>query len=318
MRKRVKTKGQVLRAAALKITPALAVIVLGGNFVFQTIKDDYKGIYDLNRLNNEVVSYQNNPNGGNNDRIYRIPTTDGGEVEFEEPDLFEGEEAPEISTAMYDSGYRFANIDWQTLQSYNEDICSYIIIDNTHVSYPVVQSSNNEDYMGTNFKGEEDRAGTPFVDYRTEFENDPRALTDVTVVYGHHMSGGLMFADITEYQNQSFYNQHPFFLMYTDDGQAYRIDVAAVNVISGDDDTALHAWDFASQLDFNRYYRRILRDSEIQTNTQLEYGDKIMTLVTCVDGHGTNKRCLVIGKVTKVLVNKDLLEASKTDYNIVK
>ena len=153
MRKRVKTKGQVLRAAALKITPALAVIVLGGNFVFQTIKDDYKGIYDLNRLNNEVVSYQNNPNGGNNDRIYRIPTTDGGEVEFEEPDLFEGEEAPEISTAMYDSGYRFANIDWQTLQSYNEDICSYIIIDNTHVSYPVVQSSNNEEYMGTNFKG---------------------------------------------------------------------------------------------------------------------------------------------------------------------
>jgi sortase B len=172
--------------------------------------------------------------------------------------------------------------------------------------------------MYTNFKGEEERCGTPFADYRTKLTENEIDLTDVTVVYGHHMSGGLMFADITQYQDQSFYNKHPFFIMYTPDGQAYKIDVAACEVISGDDDTALHAWDFASQLDFNRYYRRVLRDSTIQTNTELEYGDKLMTLVTCVYGHGTNKRCLVIGKVTKVLVNRELLEASNTEYNIVK
>lgn len=318
MKKRKKSKAKILTATALKIAPLAAVVILGSNFVVKTINEDYGGIFDLNRLNREVVSVQTNPYVGNglvynpqDNTVTATPQPIGMPWEYEDV-------VPEISTELLESGFPFATIDWNTLKGYNQDIVSYIIVDGTHISYPVVQSSDNQDYMDTNFRGESERCGTPFVDYRTEFSDNEYELRDVTVVYGHHMNGGLMFADLTKYENQSFYESHPFFLMYTPDGQAYKIDVVAVNIISGEDDTTLHAWDFASELDFNKYYSRVRYNSLIQTSTPLEYGDKIMTLVTCTYSHGSNKRCQVIGKVTKVLVNQELLEQSNIDYNIVK
>ncbi len=364
MRKRQKTKGQILARTALKVTPLFLVVVIGGKIIYDTLDHDYGGVVDLHDLNNEVVLSQQS-SGDYNPQVV-IPTDDGKQVVFDDDnmidaevdesddeelivedvdlDALEAEEAAEedinvedlipveeeveedelepeetvISSEMLDSGYQFAQIDWQALQSYNEDVRSYIIIDGTHISYPVVQSADNVEYMTTGFKGEEERCGTPFIDYRTPWSDNTGELRDVTVVYGHHMSGGLMFSDITQYQHQDFYNQHPFFIMYTADGQAYRIDVAAVNIMSGEDDTALHAWDFASELDFKKYNSRILRDSLIQSSTRLQFGDKVMCLVTCTYDHGSNKRCVVIGRATKVLVNRDLLEQSKGNYKVIK
>ena len=54
MKKRKRSKGQILTATALKVTPLLLVAVLGTKFAYDTVMDDYKGILGLNDLKNEV------------------------------------------------------------------------------------------------------------------------------------------------------------------------------------------------------------------------------------------------------------------------
>ena len=58
--RRKKTKGQILTKAALKITPLCMVVVMGGSFVYNAIMDYYRGVFDLNALNQEVVSDNDN------------------------------------------------------------------------------------------------------------------------------------------------------------------------------------------------------------------------------------------------------------------
>ena len=312
--RRKKTKGQILTKAALKITPLCMVVVMGGSFVYNAIMDDYRGVFDLNALNREVVSSNDNPTDHSDPGFgfdFDMPS-------FENPEI--SEEAVEnnqtvISREMLDAGYNFRIIDWANLKSINEDIVSYISVDGTKILFPVVQSSDNQDYVHQSIYNYYDVAGTPMVDYRTVFSNDPNELSDVSVVYGHHMSGSNIFGDFDKFKNQDFVNAHPFVMMYTDDGQAYRVDIFACDIISGDTDFVLHAGDFNNQQDFDEYMYTVLSKSRIQTDVEVNYGDKIITFITC-DYEGTNMRAQVIGKVTKVLVDENLLDQSSKNIII--
>ena len=149
MKKRKRSKGQILTATALKVTPLLLVAVLGTKFAYDTVMDDYKGILGLNDLKNEVVS-----TSSANYSDPSIQLGNGVSISFEQPDFIpvatpepvyvEEKVIPEYSREMLDQGYQFLDVDWGTLKSYNEDIVGYIVLDGTQICYPVVQSKDNE------------------------------------------------------------------------------------------------------------------------------------------------------------------------------
>lgn len=81
------------------------------------------------------------------------------------------------------------------LRKVNEDIVGWINMKDTMIQYPIVQSRDNAFYLTRNYLKNDTRAGSIFMDYR----NDVLHESPNTVVYGHRMRDGSMFAGLTNY-----------------------------------------------------------------------------------------------------------------------
>ena len=90
-------------------------------------------------------------------------------------------------------------IDFKALQEKNSDVYSWIYIPDTNVDYPIVQSDADTDdlfYLDHNIDKKYEFAGMIFSQkHNTKDYSDP-----VTVLYGHDMKNGSMFADLHEFE----------------------------------------------------------------------------------------------------------------------
>ena len=95
---------------------------------------------------------------------------------------------------------------YRRLKEHNPDIVGWIRIPGTPVDYPVMWT---EKYLRTDFDGNYSLSGFLFVsaDCNVSPMPDDKAYSN-TLIYGHHMQDGNMFAVLTEYENQDFYEKH--------------------------------------------------------------------------------------------------------------
>ncbi|WP_353625743.1 class B sortase [Bacillus sp. JCM 19041] len=108
------------------------------------------------------------------------------------------------------------------LHEVNTDIVGWLAIGGTVIDYPVLQGEDNDYYLNRNFKREQTRAGSIFMDYR----NDPMSLGRHTILYGHRMKDGSMFSDLTSFTDESFFSNPPDMYIDTVTDQ-YDIEVFA-------------------------------------------------------------------------------------------
>ena len=104
-------------------------------------------------------------------------------------------------------------IDWKKLKKINGDIVAWIKIPGTKINYPVVQAKNNEDYLHKTFSGKYNSSGCIFLD--SGCKND--FSSDNSIIYGHHMRNGSMFAALVKYKERSFWKKHQEILLYKPD-----------------------------------------------------------------------------------------------------
>lgn len=94
--------------------------------------------------------------------------------------------------------------EYQELVLKNPDFAGWIIIDDTAINYPIMQTPGElEYYLYRDFTGQDSYAGTPFVGGGNLQEKG-----DI-FVYGHNMKNGTMFADLLQYQKKTFWDAHP-------------------------------------------------------------------------------------------------------------
>ena len=99
---------------------------------------------------------------------------------------------------------------YRRLKEQNPDLVGWIRIPGTPVDYPVMWTPDNpEEYLRTDFGGNYSLSGLPFIssDCNVSPMPDDKAYSN-TLLYGHHMQDGNMFAVLTEYENQDFYEKH--------------------------------------------------------------------------------------------------------------
>lgn len=95
----------------------------------------------------------------------------------------------------------------KALQKLNKDMAGWLTIADTEIDYPILQSTDNDYYLHHNYKNEKARAGSIFKDYR----NTNEFLDKNTIIYGHNMKDGSMFADLRKYLDKDFLAAHPTF-----------------------------------------------------------------------------------------------------------
>ena len=120
-----------------------------------------------------------------------------------------------------ESGFR---VDFEALLAENPDTVAWIRLEEPSViSYPVVKSKDNNEYLTRTFSANDNKLGAIFMDMR----NNPSFTDRNTFIYGHNLKvGGEMFSQLNAYADEAFCKQHPYFYIYTPDGKTrkYQVD----------------------------------------------------------------------------------------------
>ena len=98
-------------------------------------------------------------------------------------------------------------IDLAWWQSHYNDIIGYVYSPGTPISYPIAYDGNNEYYLHHDLYGNYSEYGTIFLDARVPSDFSGQN----NVLYGHHMADGSMFASISNYKQQWYYDAHPYY-----------------------------------------------------------------------------------------------------------
>ena len=165
-------------------------------------------------------------------------------------------------------------VDFEALWQINPDIVGWIYIPETSINYPIVQGESNDTYLYHLFNGEYNRSGSIFMDYR----NTPDYSDINTVIYGHHMGDGTMFADIVKYRKQSYYEAHSTGFLFTPT-RTYELSFFTGYVTDMTDD----AWqmDFESEADYADWLRDSAARSQFHAGILPSLSDRLRTLSTC-------------------------------------
>lgn len=95
-------------------------------------------------------------------------------------------------------------LDLTALQETNPDVIGWILLPDTQINYPLLHTTDNSTYLSTAWDGTSNAAGSIFLETRS----DPRLSDFNTIIYGHHMRNGSMFAALMDYKEDAFLTDH--------------------------------------------------------------------------------------------------------------
>lgn len=181
-------------------------------------------------------------------------------------------------------------IDWEGMWEINEDVYAWITIPGTVIDYPILQhATDNTYYLNYNIDGS---YGYPGCIY-TENMNAKDFSDNNTVIYGHNMKNGSMFAGLHQYEEKGFFEEHSKVMIYTPEKE-YEYTVFAAYIY--DDRHLLYSFDFANEEVYASYLDTVLNMRDLSANIRddiiVTKDDNIITLVTCMSKQ-PDKRLLV-------------------------
>lgn len=183
-------------------------------------------------------------------------------------------------------------LDFSQLREINPDVCGWITIPNTHIDYPIVQGENNLVYLNRNVYGAFSLAGSIYMDTR----NSSDLRDSYTLIYGHHMSSGLMFGDLDLFKDKEFFEANHSATVVT---EGNILDMKVLAVLEVQDDTAeifsptLWGKDLSGLAAYVEKNAMHIWNPALQELKENPTTTQAVALVTCTDG-ATGNRTVVI------------------------
>lgn len=165
-------------------------------------------------------------------------------------------------------------IDFESLQAVNSDVVGWIYCEGTVINYPILRGTDNNAYFDHTYEGGYSRAGSIFVDAanRRDFADSN------TIIYGHHMKNGSMFASLQDWMDQEFYEKHPVMWLLTPE-QDYKVVLFSGYVVSAYSDTYTI---FTGPCDeFTDYLAGCVERSSFRADVELNKNGCYVLLSTC-------------------------------------
>ncbi|MBQ3265599.1 MAG: class B sortase [Ruminococcus sp.] len=185
-------------------------------------------------------------------------------------------------------------VSFEELMEINPDIYAWIYIPNTNVDYPVARSTGDGDdsfYLEHNIYRQYQFSGTIY----SEIKNQPDFHDRVTVLYGHNMLNGSMFASLHYFEDEGFFNENnTIFILTKDKVLTYLV----YSVYTYDDRHILNSFHMDDDEVFREYIDSTLEphavDAIVREGVKPTIENHILTLSTCTSGPA-NTRFLVQG-----------------------
>ena len=133
-----------------------------------------------------------------------------------------------------------------------------------------------------------------------EHTNSPDLTDFNTIVYGHTMRDGSMFADLRVYSLQEYWEAQPYVYIVTDAG-VYRYEIFAF--LSADVDSLTYGTNPNRADTKEKFLDLSLENSWLDTGIRPAITDRILTLSTCT-GFGYSSRFVVQARLPMVEVTE--------------
>ena len=162
-------------------------------------------------------------------------------------------------------------VDFDVLLQENPDTVAWIRFDEPSIiSYPVVKSADNKEYLTKTFSANDNKLGAIFMDMRNTSDFSDKN----TMIYGHNMKNNTMFSELGKYLKKDFLDSHNLIKIYTPNGN-YKGTIFSVYSTSVNDENKN-----IKNLNFNeriQYYEK----SSKQSINKVKNINKIIKLSTC-------------------------------------
>lgn len=200
----------------------------------------------------------------------------------------------------------------EMLMNHNNDVVGWLKINGTQIDYPLLKDPGditpntgygdefieyNEYYLHHSIDRTYLFEGNIYMDCRDNFGSDEDKQSENIVIYGHNMLNGSQFGNLGRYRENGYYYTNPFVYL-SSNYKDYEYVIVSYCITSGNADTDFRYWDMEeldTQADFDYYVNRIKRDQIHDTNVDVKYGDKLLTLSTCY-ADADNTRFIVLAR----------------------
>ena len=176
-----------------------------------------------------------------------------------------------VETIPYDTTPSFLTNQTQELSQ----LKAVVSISGTDLLENVVQADDNQFYLDHDIYGNESEIGSNFLDYRLRLEENPKKI----LIYGHNSKTlTLPFQILENYQDFSYYQEHPTIVLETATGKStYQIFSAFIETEN---------WDymnlkFADSKEWLQHLESLKERSFYDTGIDVTEQDSILILQTC-------------------------------------
>ena len=166
------------------------------------------------------------------------------------------------------------------VQAINSDVIGWVSVEGTEIDYLVMYDTDDY-YLNHTYAGKYSSSGSIFI----QNYNHPDFSDFNTVVYGHNMVSGSMFAQLHKFEDTDFFNQHSTIVIYTPTHKLTYLIFAAYRT---DNLHILANNDFSTPESRTAYIESIYQHT---ANAHFDYGvpvtesDRIITLSTCINNY---------------------------------
>lgn len=248
------------------MTAVLILILLSGYQLFRSFHSHYEGQEVYRTLEEEVVSEK---------------------IEAAEKKAESGAADIRVKRNGVRENRAPIQVDFATLSQTNKDIVAWVYVEALEISYPVLQSTDNDYYLHRTVEGTYNFAGSVFMDC----ENNPDFEDRNTILYGHNMANGSMFGRLKEFNLNQAYETSPYVWILTEQGD-YRYEIFSAQVVT----VSSECYTLFGKSDdlFPEFLQRMKLNSDIETRIQnFKDTDKVLTLSTCAGGGNDASRYVV-------------------------
>lgn len=181
----------------------------------------------------------------------------------------------------------------------NSDMAAWLQIPDTNIDYPVMWTPEDENYyLYRAFDGSDNKNGCLILD--TDSSLSP--LTTNLIIHGHNMRSGAMFGNLTDYESKDYFEKHKQIILYTEECQRnYEVIAVFRSQVYKKTDQVFKFYKFFqadTEEEFADFYDNIKKLSLYDTGITAEFGDRFLTLSTCVY-HVEQGRFVVVARETE-------------------
>lgn len=183
---------------------------------------------------------------------------------------------------------------YEALYELNDDMVGWLSIEDTKIDYPVMYTPEDQNYyIHRAFDDSEAYSGCLFIGINWD------ETTNQTIIYGHNMKDRTMFGTLMYYESEAYAEEHPIINFNTLYEQREYTVIAAFHGkkydAESDEEGFRYYWytDLSDEEVFDEFIEQVKEESIYDTDFDVEFGSRILTLSTC-SYHTTDGRFVVV------------------------